>query len=86
MRAFQKSRSVATFSLDTVPVAERDAVRAGQFLQATPGELHAVVHDLLPLENAADAHRQMDSGSVFGRIVLIPERARQPARGSGQGL
>lgn len=76
IRAFQQSRSFATFSLDTVPVAMRDAIRAEKFAEAARGELHPVVHDILPLENAAEAHRQMDSGSVFGRIVLIPKRAR----------
>ncbi|MFD2028765.1 zinc-binding dehydrogenase [Promicromonospora aerolata] len=72
LRAFQQSRSVATFSLDTVPTSERDAVRAAQFAAAARGELHAVVHDVLPLGQAADAHRQMDEGTVFGRIVLVP--------------
>jgi NADPH:quinone reductase-like Zn-dependent oxidoreductase len=70
--AFQQSRSVATFSLDTVPTPDRDAVRAEQFAAAARGELHAVVHDVLPLDQAAEAHRQMDAGSVFGRIVLVP--------------
>ncbi|MFC4944606.1 zinc-binding dehydrogenase [Pseudonocardia sp. GCM10023141] len=70
--AFQQSRSFATLSLDTVPVPERDAVRAAQFAAAARGELHAVVHEVLPLDQAAEAHRRMDLGSVFGRIVLTP--------------
>ncbi|MGA6207396.1 zinc-binding dehydrogenase [Nocardia testacea] len=70
--AFQQSRSFATFSLDTVPVPTRDAVRAAQFAAAARGELHAVVHEVLPLGRAADAHRGMDEGAVFGRIVLTP--------------
>jgi len=70
--AFQQSRSVATFSLDSVSIPARDAVRAEQFAAATRGELHAVVHDVLPLGQAAEAHRQMDAGTVFGRIVLVP--------------
>lgn len=72
MRAFQQSRSFATFSLDTVPTADRDAVRAAQFEAAARGQLHTVVHEVLPLEQAAEAHRQMDRGAVFGRIVLDP--------------
>ena len=70
--SFQQSRSVATFSLDSVPAARRDPVRAAQLDAAARGELHAVVHEVLPLEQAAAAHRQMDRGSVFGRIVLVP--------------
>ncbi|WP_285103831.1 zinc-binding dehydrogenase [Promicromonospora sp. MEB111] len=70
--AFQQSRSFATFSLDTVPAADLAVVRAEQFDAAGRGELHAVVHDVLPLDQAAEAHRQMDAGTVFGRIVLVP--------------
>lgn len=71
-RVFQQSRSFATFSLDTIPSADVSAVRAEQFSAAVRGDLQAVVHDVLPLAQAADAHRQMDSGDVFGRIVLTP--------------
>lgn len=70
--AFQQSRSFATFSLDTVPAAALGAVRAEQFDAAGRGELHAVVHEVLPLDQAAEAHRRMDAGTVFGRIVLVP--------------
>ena len=72
MRSFQQSRSFATFSLSTVPVAVRNAVRAAQFDAAVSGRLHPVVHDVLMLDQAAEAHRQMDNGTVFGRIVLTP--------------
>jgi D-arabinose 1-dehydrogenase-like Zn-dependent alcohol dehydrogenase len=30
------------------------------------------VHEVLALDQAADAHRRMDDGTVFGRIVLTP--------------
>ncbi|SMG44667.1 NADPH:quinone reductase [Agreia pratensis] len=72
LRAFQKSRSFATFSLDTVPVSLRDEVRVEQFAAAADGRLRSVVHEVLPLDQAVEAHRQMDAGSVFGRIVLVP--------------
>jgi len=75
IRAFQQSRSFATLSLNTVPVSALAAVRLELFEDAVRGQLCAVVHDVLPLERAADAHRRMDSGSVFGRIVLVPEGA-----------
>jgi NADPH2:quinone reductase len=70
LRSFQRSRSYATFSLDTVPEDARNRVRAEQFAAAARGELRAVVHDVLPLDDAAGAHRRMDAGEVFGRIVL----------------
>ncbi|MBF4581643.1 zinc-binding dehydrogenase [Curtobacterium sp. VKM Ac-2865] len=72
MRSFQQSRSIGTFSLDSIPPVERDRVRAGQFDAAAGGDLHAVVHDVMPLDQAAEAHRRMDAGEVFGRIVLVP--------------
>ncbi|WPF81469.1 zinc-dependent alcohol dehydrogenase family protein [Sanguibacter sp. 4.1] len=72
LSAFQQSRSFATFSLDSVPASVRDPVRTAQLAAASRGELHAVVDDVLPLAQAADAHRRMDLGTVFGRIVLVP--------------
>jgi NADPH:quinone reductase-like Zn-dependent oxidoreductase len=47
-------------------------VRASQFAVAARGDLRTVVHDVLPLEQAASAHRAMDAGEVFGRVVLTP--------------
>ncbi|WP_436532011.1 zinc-binding dehydrogenase [Actinoplanes sp. HUAS TT8] len=70
MRAFQRSRSFATFSLNTVPVPARNAVRADELAAAARGDLLPVVHDVLDLSEAAQAHRRMDAGEVFGRIVL----------------
>jgi NADPH2:quinone reductase len=71
--AFQKSLSFATFSADTVRWPERRAAVAELFAAAVRGELRAVVHEQLSLEQAALAHQQMDAGEVFGRIVLVPQ-------------
>jgi NADPH:quinone reductase-like Zn-dependent oxidoreductase len=70
--AFRKSMSFATFSTDTVPAADRRAVTAGLFAAASRGELRAVVHEVLPLQQAVVAHRKLEAGEVFGRIVLVP--------------
>ncbi|MEV0705797.1 zinc-dependent alcohol dehydrogenase family protein [Saccharopolyspora sp. NPDC050389] len=72
MAAFRKSMSFATFSADTVTEPDRRAVRTVQFAAASRGELHTVVHELLPLGKAVLAHQKMDAGEVFGRIVLTP--------------
>ncbi|MFF2053953.1 zinc-dependent alcohol dehydrogenase family protein [Leifsonia sp. NPDC058194] len=72
LRAFQQSRSFSTFSLDTVPRQALRAARSELFTAAARGGLHAVVETLLPLDQAAEAHRLMDAGRVFGRIVLTP--------------
>ncbi|GAA3523750.1 zinc-binding dehydrogenase [Aeromicrobium panaciterrae] len=67
---FQRSLSFSTFSLDTVSRPDLSRVRRELFDAVGRGELHPVVHDILPLERAADAHRVIDQGEVFGRIVL----------------
>lgn len=72
MTAFQKSMSFATFSAATVPAADLRAVRTDQFGAAGRGEVHTVVHEVLALEHAVLAHQKMDTGEVFGRIVLTP--------------
>jgi NADPH2:quinone reductase len=71
-QAFRKSLSFATFSADTVPLAERSELTAELFAAAIRGELKAVVHEVLPLDRAVVAHRKMEAGEVFGRIVLTP--------------
>lgn len=72
MDAFRKSLSFATFSSDTVPGPDRQTVRSSQFADAARGDLRTVVHQVLPLDRAALAHRRMDAGEVFGRVVLAP--------------
>jgi NADPH2:quinone reductase len=72
MRLFQKSLSFATFSLATVPVPERNRERARLFDSAARGEVVPVIDSVLPLAEAAEAHRRMDEGAVFGRTVLVP--------------
>ncbi|MFD9467333.1 zinc-dependent alcohol dehydrogenase family protein [Streptomyces sp. NPDC060027] len=72
MDAFRKSLSFATFSSDTVLGSDRQAVRSSQFDDAAHGDLRTVVHEVLPLDQAVLAHREMDAGKVFGRVVLAP--------------
>jgi NADPH:quinone reductase len=68
--AFRKSMSFATFSTDTVPGPERTAATSGLLAAASRGEIHPVIHEQLPLDQAVLAHQKMDAGEVFGRIVL----------------
>ncbi|GAB1333205.1 zinc-binding dehydrogenase [Streptomyces sennicomposti] len=72
MDAFRRSLSFATFSSDTVPGPDRQAVRSSHFADAAHGDLRTVVHAVLPLDQAVLAHREMDAGTVFGRVVLAP--------------
>ncbi|MEV0315367.1 zinc-binding dehydrogenase [Nonomuraea fuscirosea] len=70
--AFRRSLSFAVFSADSVSHDDRRAATAGLLAAAGRGELEAVVHEVLPLEQAALAHRKMNAGEVFGRLVLTP--------------
>jgi len=72
MRSFQRSRSIATFSLASIDPLVRDAARSASFEAAIRGELHPVVEAVMSLADAAAAHQRMDDGDVFGRIVLTP--------------
>ncbi|MGW2277581.1 zinc-binding dehydrogenase [Streptomyces sp. NPDC001770] len=72
MAAFQKSMTFGAFSAATVTEDDRRAVRSEQFAAAGRGEIETVVHGVLPLDAAVQAHRKMDAGEVFGRIVLTP--------------
>lgn len=36
------------------------------------GSLHAVIHEVMPMAEARRAHELLESGQVFGKLVLIP--------------
>lgn len=55
------------------PLAERRAIVAGvceNVWPLVPDRVWPIVHATFPLEQAADAHRALDSGDVFGKVVL----------------
>lgn len=55
------------------PLAERRAIVAGvceHVWPLVPQSVQPVVHATFPLAQAADAHRALDSGEVFGKVVL----------------
>ena len=49
----------------------------GELLQAVrfliSGQLTALVDAVLPLNDAAEAHRRLERGDVAGKLVLVPE-------------
>jgi putative PIG3 family NAD(P)H quinone oxidoreductase len=57
--AAQKATIVAAFAADVVPAL-------------AAGTLRAVIDRVLPLEDAAEAHRLMESSGAVGKIVLAP--------------
>jgi NADPH2:quinone reductase len=66
--------SIIGSTLRTRSVDEKAAIvsalrdRFGHSLAA--GRLKPVIHSVLPLERAADAHRSMKASEHFGKIVL----------------
>jgi len=74
-RLLAKRASVAATGLRARPVAEKAAivadVRAGLWPLISRGAVKPVVHRVLPMPDAAQAHRLMEEGGVFGKIVLV---------------
>jgi NADPH2:quinone reductase len=68
--------TVAGTTLRSRPAAEKAAivaaVRANVWPMLDDGRLRPVVHARLPLDRAGDAHRLLESGTVFGKILLVP--------------
>lgn len=69
-----KRAQILGSTLRSRPVEEKAAivsaflVRFGADLEA--GRIHPVIHTVLPLERAEEAHRLMDASDHFGKIVL----------------
>jgi tumor protein p53-inducible protein 3 len=51
-------------------IALTEAVAAFALPRFETGELHPVIDSVLPLEQAAEAHRRMEDNSTVGKIVL----------------
>ncbi|HZL03557.1 MAG TPA: zinc-binding dehydrogenase, partial [Cellulomonas sp.] len=68
--------TVAATTLRSRSAAEKAAivaaVRANVWPMLDDGRLRPVVHARLPLDRAGDAHRMLESGTVFGKILLVP--------------
>ena len=58
------------------PAAEKDAIVADVRERAWPlvqaGAVRPVIHTRFALAEAAEAHRAMADGAVFGKVVLVP--------------
>lgn len=70
-----KCGSVTATTLRYRPVEEKAAIVAEVATQLWPlveaGTVRPVVHGVLPVERAADAHRALEeSGAVFGKLIL----------------
>jgi putative PIG3 family NAD(P)H quinone oxidoreductase len=70
----RKRATVHATSLRSRPAAEKAAIVAAVRDQVWPmvrsGAIHPVIDTVLPLADAADAHRLMESGDHVGKILL----------------
>lgn len=76
MQLLGKRASLHGTTLRSRPEAEKAAIVAAVRGRVWPmledGRLRAVVHDRLPLAEAARAHAMLEAGEVFGKLLLIP--------------
>ncbi|PJI86735.1 NAD(P)H-quinone oxidoreductase [Luteimicrobium subarcticum] len=75
-RLMRRRQTVAATTLRGRPAAQKAAIVAQVAEQVWPwlsdGRLRPVVGARLPLADAADAHRAMAAGEVFGKVLLVP--------------
>ena len=68
--------SIVGTTLRSRSAAEKSAIVAAVHAHAWPmlddGRLRPVIHARLPLGRAGAAHELLDSGQVFGKVLLIP--------------
>ncbi|GAB3433530.1 NAD(P)H-quinone oxidoreductase [Actinophytocola sediminis] len=69
-----KCGSISATTLRNRPLDEKAAIVGEVATQLWPlveaGTVQPIVHEVLPVEQAADAHRVMEEGGVFGKLVM----------------
>lgn len=70
--AFAASPSYSLLSLDSVPVADLVSATAAILGQAAEARIRPIIAEILPLRDAARAHKMLESGKSFGKLLLRP--------------
>ena len=69
-----KNATVTATSLRYRPVPEKSEIVADLVARLWPlvesGAVEPITHEVLPVQRAGDAHRMLDEGGVFGKLVL----------------
>ena len=72
----ERRLSIIGTTLRSRPAEEKAAlvaaVRAGAWPMLDDGRLRPLVHARLPFSRAAEAHELLESGQVFGKVLLTP--------------
>lgn len=73
-RLMVKRQQVIGSVLRSRPIDEKAAITARFMSEVMPlfadGRIEPLIHDVLPLKDAAEAHRSMEASAHFGNIVL----------------
>lgn len=73
-KLLMKRASVAATSLRARPLNEKAAIVAGVREKLWPlveqGTVMPIIDQVIPMAEAADAHRALDEGGIFGKILL----------------
>ncbi len=72
LQNFSRSPTYTLFSLDSVSAGEVAAVTGEIFAEAARGSLQAFIAQEFPLGNAVEAHKMLEAGPRFGKVVLRP--------------
>ena len=67
-----KSPTLAFYSNGSLEAAASGAELSAILDQAVKAQVRPVIEEVLPLSRAAEAHRKLEAGGVFGKIVLVP--------------
>ncbi|WP_328930701.1 zinc-binding dehydrogenase (plasmid) [Streptomyces sp. NBC_00190] len=73
--ALSRMKNVAGFSLYAMLYNKPEAIAEGQrhlFELISSGQVKPVVHERLPLDEAAKAHELMEARAQLGKVVLVP--------------
>jgi len=69
-----KCATITATTLRSRPTDEKAAIVGEVATQLWPlveaGTVQPVVHEVLPIDRAADAHRTMEEGGLFGKLIL----------------
>ena len=73
LQGFSRSPTYSLFTLDSVPRSEVVSAATEILARAASGEIRPLIADVLPLHEAAGAHKMLESGKSFGKVVLRPQ-------------
>jgi NADPH:quinone reductase len=70
---FHRSPALHVFSLNSVSFDDVAREAAALFQHVQAGRISPVVDSVMPLSEVVAAHRKLDAGQAFGKIILRPD-------------